>query len=208
MKNILHEQLDKIELTYKNINFEDKVVYAQWLAQSYFFVRHSTRLLNLSSGLTPFELNFYHLRANEHAHEEKNHEKIILKDLKELGYEIDNFKESPIIKAFYQSQYYTIEHIHPLGFIGYIYLLESLPLGLGKTLLKKIEGIYGKKATTFLKVHSQEDEKHILSLLKLIESLPKDVCKEIEQNLILSGTLYNAFFQELASLSDVKTRAA
>ena len=77
MKNILQNQLSKIENTYNNINFEKKEVYAQWLAQSYFFVRHSTRLLNLSSGLTPFDLSFYHLRANEHAHEEKNHEKML-----------------------------------------------------------------------------------------------------------------------------------
>lgn len=208
MKNTLQNQLHKIEFTYKKINFEDSHVYAQWLAQSYFFVRHSTRLLNLSSGLTPFELNFYHLRANEHAHEEKNHEKMLIMDLKDLGYKIEDFNESPIIKAFYQTQYYTIEHIHPLGFIGYIYLLESLPLGLGKTMLKKIEPSYGKKATTFLRVHTQEDEKHIESLLKLIESLPKDLSNQIEQNLILSGTLYNAFFQELAEISLKKTNAA
>lgn len=208
MKNILQNQLSKIENTYNNINFEKKEVYAQWLAQSYFFVRHSTRLLNLSSGLTPFDLNFYHLRANEHAHEEKNHEKMLIMDLKELGYEIDSFKESSIIKAFYQSQYYSIEHIHPLSFIGYVYLLESLPLDLGKKLLKKIEGRYGKKATTFLRVHTQEDEKHIQSLLKLIESLPMELNNKIEENLILSGTLYNTFFQELSELSVVKTNAA
>lgn len=212
MKNILQTQLDKIEQTYKNINFEDKQVYAEWLAQSYFFVRHSTRLLNLSSGLTPFELNFYHLRANDHAREEKNHEKMLIMDLKELDFSIDKFEESPIIKAFYQSQYYTIEHIHPLGFIGYIYLLESLPLGLGKTLLKRIENVYGKKGTTFLRVHTQEDEDHIQSLLKLIEALPKEVVKAIEQNLILSGTLYNSFFQELSFLTaenaKVKTKVA
>lgn len=206
MKNTLQRQLSKIERTYEHINFANKEVYAHWLSQTYFFVRHSTRLLNLSSGLTPFELNFYHLRANDHAREEKNHEKMLIMDLTELGYDINTFEESPIIKAFYQTQYYAIEHIHPLGFIGYIYLLESLPLELGKTLLKVIEPVHGKKATTFLRVHTQEDEDHIQSLLKLIDNLPKELVKEIEQNLILSGTLYNSFFEELKILSEEKPK--
>ena len=207
MKSLLNSQVLDIATISGKLDFKNESIYTQWLAQTYYFVRHSTRLLNLSAALTPFELQFFHLRANEHAHEEKSHEKLLEMDLKQLGYSISSFDEFPVTQCLYQSQYYAIQHTHPLSFLGYVALLETLPLKIGKQLLTEIEPIYGHKASSFLRVHSQEDEDHMESLLKVFEQLPSNILSTIQNNLILSGYLYSNLIIEIGSKANLKLQA-
>lgn len=208
MKQMLDQQIKSISNIYEKIDFSDETIYSQWLAQTYFFVRHSTRLLNLSAALTPFELQFFHLRANEHAVEEKGHERMIESDLKNLGLEINHFSENSSTQTFYQCQYYGIEHIHPLCFLGYVLVLESLPITLGVELLPIIEKKFGKNACSFVRVHSQEDVKHIKSLIAVFEKLNPEIITAIKDNLEQASYLYIQFLNEIIEKSAVKKMAA
>ncbi|NUM57240.1 MAG: iron-containing redox enzyme family protein [Bdellovibrionaceae bacterium] len=198
MKSILNQEIEKIKNSYTLEHFRNKEFYTEWLAQTYFFVRHSTRLLNLSAALTPFELQFYHLRANEHAHEERSHEKLIDLDLKSFGTKIENFKELPSTKSFYQTQYYHIQHVHPLSFLGYVLVLETLAITLGKELVPIVEECHGKKTSAFLRLHAQEDIEHIDSLMKVFDALPRSLTELIAENLTQSAFLYRDIIKNIS----------
>jgi len=208
MNETLNKELKILESLVQQMDFTRAEVYSQWLAQTYFFVRHSTRLLNLSSALTPFELQFFHLRANDHAKEERSHEKLLETDLKNLGLEVSEFPEHASTKSFYQSQYFCIEHQHPLSFLGYVLLLETLPLTAGKRLLPIIEGQFGKSASNFIRIHSQEDVGHIESLKAVIERLDQNVIVLIRQNLAQSAFGYGRILEEIIRKTSQKKVAA
>lgn len=207
MKQILLSEVKKVQTTVNQMNFQNISIYSNWLAQTYYFVRHSTRLLALSAALCPFELQGFHQRALDHAAEEKNHEKMLIHDLKHLGTNISDFPESPVTASFYQTQYYAIENIHPLAFLGYVSLLEMLPITVGLDLLPKIEATFGKNATSFLRVHSQEDVDHMKSLEGVLASLDISAQKVIEQNLKQATFLYCTMLSEIQQSNQVKKAA-
>ncbi|MBK9294409.1 MAG: hypothetical protein IPM57_08175 [Oligoflexia bacterium] len=62
LKKILTISLKKLEKITDNFPIEDKDIYALWLAQTYYFVCHSTRLLAHGAALFDFDHNTYHYR--------------------------------------------------------------------------------------------------------------------------------------------------
>lgn len=208
MKQLLDKQIQFLAEVAQKVDFLDKNQYANWLAQTYYFVRHSTRLLNFSSGLTPFDLQFFHLRANEHAAEERSHEKLLEMDLKSLGFKTTDFLELPATKSFYQCQYFSIQHLHPLSFLGYVMMLETLPITLGPELLQKVESKHGKSACSFLRVHTNEDPEHIKSLLLILEKLDAKVVEYIKGNLEQSTYQYGQILSGITENYAAKNFAA
>ena len=73
--------------------WDSKEAYADWLAQTYYFVCHSTRLLALAASRFQVDEDAYHLRFLEHLKEEKSHEKLCLTDLKTLGVSIEDISK-------------------------------------------------------------------------------------------------------------------
>ena len=111
--------------------WESEQFYAEYLAQTYFFVRHSTRLLALAGARCDAATrNSLHLRFLKHASEEKNHELVVLKDLMALGYRIEEYNEAASTKALYATQFYNIDYISPESFFGYIFALEGVAMRL------------------------------------------------------------------------------
>lgn len=203
IKNKLNEAVNKIRLEVERMDFKNEDIYANYLAQTFYFVRHSTRLLALSAGLCPFELQGFHKRALDHAAEEKGHEILLINDLKAFGKNVDQFVENQSTRAFYQTQYFAIEHENPLSFLGYVLLLETLAVTLGKELCGPIEEKWGRKSSSFLRVHAEEDVDHLEKLHALIDSLPKDSHKLIEGNLVQAGMLYALMLEEIAESAQV-----
>src|SRR5262245_13457821 len=69
--------------------------YAAWLAQTYYYVSHSTRLLALAASRYTVADDAFHLRCLEHLREEKSHEKLATADLKALGKTAREYPEFP-----------------------------------------------------------------------------------------------------------------
>ena len=198
MQTLLQLEIQNTLPVLQTLDLRNKWQYGNWLAQTYYFVRHSVRLLNLSAGLTPFDLQFFHQRANDHAHEERGHEKLALNDLKALGFSIEQFPELSATQALYQSQYYGIQNIHPLAFLGYVLFLETLPIVTGRELQFQLQELYGPKSVSFIKVHAQEDPAHVDKLVEILNQLSPELQKTIQENLKLSAYLYQNMIRQLA----------
>lgn len=64
----------------------------------------------------------------EHAEEEQDHGEWLLSDLAALGIDRDRVLQRlpyPSVAALVGSQYYWIQHVHPVAYLGYIAVLEA-----------------------------------------------------------------------------------
>ena len=103
MQNLTNGQLKKdqimniqqeLDLLIKNFNLNASSeqllkpqIYANWLAQTYYYVVHSTSLLGYS---LPYLKNVELKRHFEnHLGEESRHDLLVLKDLDRLGFKLD-----------------------------------------------------------------------------------------------------------------------
>ncbi|MEZ0390717.1 MAG: iron-containing redox enzyme family protein [Pseudobdellovibrionaceae bacterium] len=202
MKKTVEQLMVEISPLILNYPWRDAVMYGHWLSQQYYIVRHSTPMLALSCGRS-IDNPTYHRRCIEHLAEEKGHDRMLLNDLKILGRPLE--AELPATRAFYGSQYYQIEHVNPVSFLGYILFLEALAITFGKETLAKASTT--TKALTFLKLHAEEDEGHLESAYQIISGLPPGDQKAIVENLKMSARSYEAMLQDLHALGSVQTHS-
>ena len=186
MKNRIKGAIDKVSGALSQFQFEDPKAYAFWLSQAYYFVRHSTPMLALSAGLS-VENNAYHNRCIDHLSEEKGHDKMLINDLKLMGYRPQNFPELAQTQALYQTQYYWIQHKSPVSFLGYIMLLEGLAVVGGKELHARVQGHKGK---TFIKVHSDDDVEHLEKAMQMMDAFTPAEQVMITKNCEMSAEIY------------------
>jgi pyrroloquinoline quinone (PQQ) biosynthesis protein C len=205
LKLALEQAINHSKNSIETMPWNSRNFYGNYLAQTFFYVRHSTRMLALSAGRLTYEnQQGLHLRFLKHLSEEAGHEKLALNDLKAMGYSIDHFTELDPTRFFYESQYYKIEHRDPLAIMGYILYLEVLAQHVCPPLTKKITELYGKKAATFLLVHGEEDPHHVEEAQKLLASLPKEALVIITENLLQSSNAFNLMLKEMAMSSKVE----
>jgi thiaminase len=181
-----------------NCDWKNKDFYADYIAQTFYYVRHSTRLLALAASRLNYEQEQkIHLRFISHLKEESNHEKLALSDLSHLDFKIENFPEINATRLFYEPQYYKIEHERPLALMGYVLFLEALAQKVCPSLSKKITGYHGNKTATFIHVHGEEDPGHVEKALRMILDLNQQDLLAIENNLIQSSYVYSQLLTEL-----------
>lgn len=184
--------------------FHDKDIYGEWLAQTYFFVRHSTSLLGQSMA----HLKDDHLRHHFELHigEEKKHDLLVLKDIERLGKKIMDFEESHLTEAFYQSQFYRINFVEGTALLGYVLFLEGLAVTWGKSLYEELKTIH-PNSCLFLKVHAEEDPEHVKSAIETISKLSSDEREHIYKNLLYSHDIYHSMVEKIMSKTSVKKAA-
>ncbi len=188
--------------------WEDKSAYACWLAQTYFYVCQSTRLLALAASRFDVDQHPIHLRFLEHLREEHGHEHLAIRDLKGLGFDIKQFTEFPETSAFYQTQYYWLEHKDPISFFGWILCLEGLAVREGKTVHERVSKAHGKNCAHFLKVHAQEDIDHVEKAKKMVASVDDKQAQIIQQNLRESRVFYQHMLSQSRQIKISGKKAA
>lgn len=204
LQRTLNQSVGLLQNSYESLPWDNKEFYANYLAQTFYYVRHSTRLLALSaSRLSYEEQQNLHLRFLKHLSEEANHERLAINDLKALGYTTADFPELNSTRFFYESQYYKIEHKDPLALMGYILYLEVLAQNICPPLAKKLTTIYGKKAATFLLVHGEEDPHHVEEAQKLLASLGSPAITMITENLEQSSVAFDLMMKEIVDSMQV-----
>jgi thiaminase len=164
--------LSELDNAVRATPWRDRAVYGAFLAQTNYYVSHSTRLLALAASRFTHSEEPLHRRFIKHATEEMSHETLALRDLKRLGLSLEHYPEFPSTRAFYQTQYYMIEHVSPWCFWGYILMLEGLALTKGPWLFNELSQHHGEHAATFVKVHAAEDVAHMAEAEKALRSLP------------------------------------
>lgn len=190
------------------IDWSRPEVYAQYLAQSYYYVNHSEKLLALCIALFKNEDRQLQRRFIKHLSEESAHDQLLLNDLKNMGYDIQQMEELPSTKLFWESQYYKIEHEDPAILMGYIYFLEDLACQVGGTLTSTVESLYGRKCSSFLRLHSEEDPDHVTKAQALIDSLSPERQKKIAINHAQSMKAFCLMLEDVMNAEGKHTKQA
>lgn len=202
IRSSYNKAMAKLDACVDRFPWEDKNCYSLWLAQTFYFVSHSTRLLATASGRFPIGQDTLHYRFAKHIVEESKHERLALADINNLGKDITNLPELSQTSAFYQTQYYWIEHISPISFYGYILLLEGSAVRKGPYATERIHRTLGDKCTSFLKVHGAEDIEHLEEAFDQLEKLDPASLQLIEKNLILSCDIYCSILEEIGLIAN------
>jgi thiaminase len=190
--------------------WENKLAYANFLAQTYYYVCHSTRLLCASAAIFSQSDQQFHKRFIKHMSEENSHELLALRDLQKLGYKIEDFPEMAQTRTLYEIQYYKIEHCDPISLMGYILALETMAGEDFIWLKQKLTDLYGKDCVRFVQVHADDDPDHIEKAIEVVSSLKEERLKEIDMNIVQTGLYYPAILEacvENATIKRVKKSA-
>ncbi|MCB0347243.1 MAG: iron-containing redox enzyme family protein [Bdellovibrionales bacterium] len=200
IKSLTYSELDKISDLVLNYPWENKDAYVGFISNMYYFLSQACRLLTAAASRCDLTYDQFHHRFVEHAHEEKNHEKLVTHDLKALGADLNPVL--PSMPPIWQTQFYLIQNVSPLSLLGCVAYLENLSLvkEVGPLVYKRCLEVYGKKATSYLRVHVEEDGDHIDKLFTTLESLPEHEIKNVRESLLTTSTLYKNFFSELSDV--------
>jgi hypothetical protein len=184
--------------------WEDRFAYAEYLAQTYHYVCHSTRLLAAAAALFGVEREKLHNRFLKHAAEERSHHLLAARDLVKLRFSLDDFPELPSTKAFYEPQYYRIEHVSPLAMFGYILALEGSAVAYGPFAYQVARKAHGEAPTAFLRVHSDEDPGHLETAFAMIRALSPDEQRLVYDNTRFSLAMFDGFLRGIAEHAETR----
>jgi hypothetical protein len=205
MKTLLDDCVNQLKEGVARFPWEDAKAYGDWLAQSYYYISHSTRLLAAAAARFPYDErgNALHHRFAAHMAEEKKHELLCIHDLKVLGTTVDNYPEHHTTRAFYEAQYFKIEHLGPIVLFGYILPLESISPAAGSTWMPRVTSAHGAKSAAFLKLHAEEDVEHIDKAIEALATATDAERRLIETNMRQTTFGYLAILQDIRRQLDV-----
>ena len=113
--------------------------------------------------------------CEQHIEEELGHDEWLLEDLELLGVDPDGVRDGPPsagVAALVGAQYYWIHHVHPVGLLGYVLLLEGWP-PTTRTVdeLRRRTGFPPGAFRTLL-AHADLDPHHGAELDAVLDALP------------------------------------
>ncbi len=172
LKQLFDSTQKELAVTAENFQWTAKMSYAMWLRCTLGYVQNSTRLLALAGGMLPPDKTKLSNRFITHAAEEKNHDKLLVSDLKALGFQVEQLQPTFEMLSYSRSLYFwTSPAGNPLGLIGWVLSLEGLAANIGPTVYKKTTVAFGAKATSFLGVHAESDPDHLEKALQITQDL-------------------------------------
>ena len=110
-----------------------------------------------------------------HADEERGHDEWLLEDLASLGVDPDDVRTrppSPTVAALVGAQYYWIHHVHPVGLLGYVLLLEGWPPARATIDELRVRTGFPAEAFRTLLDHADLDPHHGEELDEVLDALP------------------------------------
>jgi len=208
MHSVYQKQLDHAKILIHALPWEERNFYANYLAQTYYFVCHSTRLLARAISYFSIEQDPLYRRFIAHIAEENYHERLAEKDLKNLSLNIKNFPEHSLTKSFYESQYYKIEKTQGIGFLGYVLYLEAVAVFAYPEIATRLVSCYGEKCSKFLKVHTEEDPQHLNKAIQEIEKLNAQEQAQIWDNFTQTADIYHQILIDIKNHSVTRKKVA
>ncbi len=187
-------KLDEADLEIQAFPWEDLDAYCAWLAQQYFLVRHSSRLLALA--ISKIEDGRIRNEYIQHLHGEHDHDVLLLNDLKSLGRSIGEFRELPSTRLLVHNQYYWLNHGTHDTLLGYAQYLEGVSIFIVPKVVERLEKA-GVSALSFLKAHSESDELHYPEGFARMRRNGVDTENVVVPNLEESHLMYTRMFSEI-----------
>lgn len=195
---IIQKQMDEVAASFP---FESQSAYLGWLAQSYEYVRYSTRILALTAGHFPLEMTKESNRFVKHAAEEKNHDQLLVRDAKALGANLFELPVLPEAEAFHKSLYFWIYQGKPSVILGWVLFLEGFAIRNAHRMAERAVEAHGGQAATFLSVHANEDPDHFEKAIQAIEGLNPKYLNEINHGQLTYSKLYENMLRETEAQS-------
>lgn len=185
----------------------NEACYAQWLGQTYYTVRHTTRFLTLSAGLMTVEQEQFHQFYLHHLREETGHEMMAYRDFENLDWKIDDIPETIEAQLMIQSQYHFL-HQTPFAHFGFFWCLEKLSCDRGQFITNTARKAHGPECISFITLHAAEDIGHVKTIRDKVGAIPESDFGDLIRNIEQTGYLYSRMLNEMAAKYGEKTKAA
>lgn len=201
LKQSVLDHVEQLGASAQAFPWENRAAYGGWLAQTYYFVRHTTSFLALTaSRFGPWQRDRQYFQLH-HLREESGHDQLLLSDLDALGFKPETFEELPETAALYQSQYYFIEHENPASHWAYAYLLEGLAAKKIGTFIRRVESCHPTGSSQFLRVHMDEDQGHFERGLGMLDHLTPAEARSYQRNLLQVSYFYVRMLEHIRGLA-------
>jgi thiaminase len=185
----------------RDFPWANKRAYADFLAQTYYYVCHTTRLLAVCASRIGVDREKLHHRFLKHAAEERSHHLLAERDVAALGMSLADFPQRALTAAMYETQYFRAEHLSPTTIFGYILALEGLAVVYGPSVYAAVIRSHGDEAAAFVRLHSNEDPGHLESAFALLETMSAQEIASIQSNFKFTRDLYRALLLEIVANS-------
>lgn len=146
-----------------------------------------------------------------HASSEIGHDQLALNDLGVLGLDVSKIStETPLpsTTALISFPYYQIQHLNPVGYLGYLFFLEFTPTSRGGQYMELLRSMgVPDTALTFLHDHTTIDVGHNRMMESYAESLIQDEAdlESVLYALEVTGRLYGQMVVDSFAQGDVET---
>jgi thiaminase len=197
LKQYLDSHIHPVLETLSQQPWEDSEFYKEYLAQTYYFVLYSCRMLAMAASLTEPSRKEFYKRALHHISDEAGHENLALADLKKMGGKIEDHPESAVTRSMWESQFYKIQR-QPTSLLGYVLALEYVSVR-AREVRQRLGKIWGEECVNFARVHADEDPDHVDKAIQQIEALPESERVEIWRNYEQSCRMYSLLLEEARS---------
>lgn len=200
LKQEIFERVEEVGAAIEAFPWENNAAYGCWLAQTFYFVRHTTSFLALTAcrfGPWQRERQYFQLR---HLKEESGHDQLLVNDLLAIGLSLDTFEELPETAALYQTQYYFIQNENPASHWAYAYFLEGLAAKKIPKIIGRVKDAHSPRGCEFLRVHMDEDQGHFERGLTLVDGLNEAERDSFSRNLRQCAYFYPRMLEHIRRL--------
>ena len=185
-------------------------VYTGFVQETYHYVKHTTRFFVAAASRMTEEYEPNRKNLIKYAADESGHEAYLLNDLKHLGADPDQVRDSdPLIEteALTGYHYYLAMFGNPIGIWGNVYAVEGFSndksAQAAETLMRTLK--LPRNTVTFLTSHGKFDVEHFNNAQRIIEKTvtrPEDeraVMFCARAALELYATMYDAIYTHYGS---------
>lgn len=203
IQDLIDSELERFIAAIKPNRFSEEEFYSLWLAQTYYYVSHSGRLLSLAAkGFVKEELKE---AFKQHSKEESGHQILAKNDLLELNSKsVGRFPELSETQEFYTYMYNNLE-AKPEFIIGYAFALEFIACRFALKFAETVRESFGDNKDSFLVEHGELDQEHTETILNLLQHLDalefENVIESTRESFRKYTAIYHAIEEELVDVA-------
>jgi pyrroloquinoline quinone (PQQ) biosynthesis protein C len=138
--------------------------YASYLHQVFHHTRENPQIQTLAAVYFRGTQRDIIRRFFAHASSEIGHDQLALDDLAALGEDVQRISTEnplPATTALIAFPFFQIQHLNPVGYLGYLFFLEFTPTQQGARYMERLASLgVPKAAMTFLRDHTRVDVAH------------------------------------------------
>jgi thiaminase len=197
MKEFFQLEIKRLDVL-RGFAWEQPDRYADFLAQTYYYVCHTTRLLAVCASRLDVKREKLHQRFLKHAAEERSHHLLAARDIEALGKSLASYPERPLTSALYEAQYFKAEHVSPTAVFGYILALEGVAVTYGPYIYEAVAHHHGDGAASFVRLHAKEDPDHLESAFEELDKFTAMEVSLVRNNFLFTTDIYRKLVADMA----------